>query len=334
MRFFDSFMRDFAVVWNRILLRLMVHDSSRPEDASLANSSYDDLSSTLNAIPDLMFELDAQGRHWDFRALRPELLVAPAEELLGNTVSDVMPEAAAQAVMNALNETILKGYSHGTHIHLPTPIGDRWFEVSMARKERISGEEPRFIALSRDITDRKNRQIKTERLAYIDALTELPNRHFLRERLQLAVETGKTSGKYGALLFLDLDNFKTLNDTKGHDAGDLLLQLVAQRLRSSVRKENIVARWGGDEFVILIQGLDNDRQRAAEQANLICEQIIGRLSLPYELHGYEHICKASIGVNLFENGEQNIDEIIKRADTAMYSAKHSNSKQYLFYTKP
>ena len=309
----------------------MVPDFSRPEKASLSNSSYEDLSSTLNAIPDLMFELDAEGRHWDFRALRPELLVAPPEVLLGQTVSDVMPEEAAQAVMNALNETIVKGYSHGTHIHLPTPIGDRWFEVSMARKEKTSGEEPRFIALSRDITERKNRQIETERLAYIDPLTDLPNRHLLRERLKLAKEASKTSGKYGALLFLDLDNFKTLNDTKGHAAGGLLLQLMAQRLRSSVRKEDMVARWGGDEFVIMIQGLDDDRERAIEQANLICEQMLGRLNTPYDLHGYEHICKASIGVSLFEGGEQNIDEIIKRADTAMYSAKHSSSNQYSFY---
>ena len=146
MDFLHNLMRNFAIAWNRMLVRLMVPDDSpRPEDACHSNSSYENLSSTLNAIPDLMFELDAQGRHWDFRALRPELLVAPPEELLGHTVSDVMPVEAAQAVMNALNDTILKGYSHGTHIHLPTPIGNRWFEVSMARKERISGEEPRFI---------------------------------------------------------------------------------------------------------------------------------------------------------------------------------------------
>ena len=331
MGFLHSLMRNIAVAWNRILLSLMLPDPSRPNDAYLSNSSYENLSSTLNAIPDLMFELDAEGRHWDFRALRPELLVAPPEKLLGHTVSDVMPVEAAEAVMNALNETILKGYSHGTHIHLPTPIGDRWFEVSMARKENITGEEPRFIALSRDITERKKRQIETERLAYIDPLTELPNRHLLRKRLQLAIAASKKSGQYSALLFLDLDNFKTLNDTKGHDAGDLLLQLMAQRLRASVRKEDIVARWGGDEFVIMIQGLDHDRERATEKASLICEQMIGRLNIPYELNGYEHECKASIGINLFESNEQDIDQIIKRADTAMYSAKHSNSDQYSFF---
>lgn len=331
MDFLLSLKRNIASTWNRMLRRLMVRDSSRSERICRSNSSYEDLTSTLNAMPDLMFELDAEGRHYDFRALRPELLVAPPEKLLGHTVADVMPSEAALAVMNALHETIMNGHSHGTHIHLPTPIGDRWFEVSMARKEKISGEEPRFIALSRDITDRKIKEIETERLAYIDALTELPNRHLLRERLQHAVETSKTSGQYGAILFLDLDNFKTLNDTKGHDAGDLLLQLMAQRLRSTVRKDDIIARWGGDEFVILIQGLDNDCERATEQTTLICEQIIGHLNNPYELHGFEHASRASIGIDLFAPGEQDINEIIKRADTAMYSAKQSSSDQYVFF---
>ena len=318
--------RACIAAWNRLLMRLTLTDPYGN------TASYEDMSSTLNAMPDLMFELDEQGRHWDFRALRPELLVAPAEALLGHTVSEVMPPEASKTVMAALQETIENGYSHGTIIHLPTPIGKRWFEVSMARKEKRKGESSRFIVLSRDISDRMHKQIEAERLAYIDTLTELPNRHRLQERLEEAFENSKTSGQYGALLFLDLDNFKILNDSKGHYVGDQLLQLVAQRLRANVRKGDLVARWGGDEFVVMIQHLGAVRDDATQLTTLVCDQIIAHLNSPYELDGTIHQCYASIGVNLFNGSERSIEQIIDQADHAMYAAKESSAGQYQFYS--
>lgn len=312
-----------------MLVRLMVADGGGPTARRAPCPSYDQLASTLNAIPDLMFELDAEGRHWDFRALRPELLVAPPEALLGYTVSDVMPAEAAKAVMAALQETMRQGYSHGTHIHLPTPTGERWFEVSMARKEKVPGEEPRFIALSRDITERKTRELQTEQLAFLDPLTGLPNRHLLKERLADAQQVSEQSGQHGALFFLDLDNFKELNDTRGHQTGDLLLTLVARRLGATMRKDDTVARWGGDEFIVVAPGLDPVYETAAAQAGDICDQMLSRLRVPYELDGARYTCIPSVGIHVFKGTTHGIEDVIRHADMAMYACKRRPDSDYI-----
>jgi PAS domain S-box-containing protein len=155
-----------------------------PGEADQSNiGSNAHMAATLEAIPDLMFELDADGRHWDFRARRTERLVAPPENLLGHTVFEVMPIEAARAVMAALAEATSAGSSDETQIHLPTPMGERWFEISIARKDTQASEDLRFIVLSRDITERKQAQEAVERLAFFDALTDLPNRSLLMDRL-------------------------------------------------------------------------------------------------------------------------------------------------------
>lgn len=324
MSWFNSFKHRVSKAWNCLLSRLMLPLSPAH------HRDYEQLSSTLDAIPDLMFELDEEGRHHDFRALRKELLVAPPEALLGRTVTDVMPPEAAKSVMEALKTTIKHGYSEGTHIFLPTPMGDRWFEVSMARKQTAEGEPTRFIALSRDITDRKEQQLHTERLAYIDTLTELPNRKRLEERLQEASEHARKAGQIGALLFLDLDKFKQLNDTKGHHVGDLLLKMLAKRLRSSVRQSDLVSRWGGDEFIVMLQNLGHDRSQVTQRMISLCNELSLRLNTPYELEGHQYRCSASIGIYLFEGHENSIHEIIQHADAAMYSAKQDEDRPFVF----
>ncbi len=277
-----------------------------------------------------MFELDAEGRHWDFRVLRPELLVAPSEDLMGRTVREIMPHDAAQAVMAALEEAAIHGYSQGTHIHLPTPVGDRWFEVSIAKKEFIPGEELRFIALSRDITERKLRLLEAEQLAFFDRLTELPNRNALKDRLQSELRVQGKQDQLDALLFLDLDNFKALNDLKGHAYGDMLLKLLARRLRSSVSENDLVMRWGGDEFVILLENLGDTMEQAQENAVLICERIAAKTNMPYELNDYVHTCQVSIGIKIFKNTAADLEEVIQQADQAMYEAKKSRNLRYAF----
>jgi diguanylate cyclase (GGDEF)-like protein/PAS domain S-box-containing protein len=333
VRYFSQLVR---TLWNRLLRRDVAMNSRELHPAltvntELATHSRDQLASTLEAIPDLMFELDAEGRHWDYRALHPELLVAPPVQLLGHTVSEVMPAPAAQAVMAAIGEAALRGTSQGTQILLPTPTGDRWFEISIARKNATEGEGLRFIVLSRDITERKQAQAEIERLAFFDALTGLPNRRLLLDRLQHALTASARSGSYGALLFIDLDNFKDLNDTKGHDAGDLLLQEVARRLRASVRGEDSVARWGGDEFVVMVQGLANDGASAAVQVAVVGEQVVNCLNRTYALDGSDYQCTASIGVTLFTGEAKNVDELLKCADAAMYSAKNAGRNTMVFF---
>lgn len=318
--------------WNRLLHRLMIKD--RRQQTTADKPSYEALSSTLSAIPDLMFELDEYGTHWDARVLRPELLVAPTDQLLGHTVSEVMPKEAAHTVMQALDEAKRLGYSHGSHIHLPTPLGERWFEISIARKEPSHGDPPpeelRFIVLSRDINERKLAHLAAEKLAYHDKLTELPNRYAIKDELLEQLATHQPAGYYSALLFLDLDKFKQINDSRGHHIGDQLLKAVARRLRSTVREEDMLIRWGGDEFIVLMNKLSPNRQEAKQQVTIICQHITRTLSAPYPLESGDFTCQASIGVCLFTHHKHGIERIIQQADAAMYQAKQSQTERYAF----
>ncbi len=172
-----------------------------------------------------------------------------------------------------------------------------------------------------DITDRKIAEEEIKFLAYYDPLTKLPNRRLLMDRLQQVLASQSRSGNEGALLFIDLDNFKTLNDTLGHDTGDLLLQQVAERLFSCVRGSDTVARLGGDEFVVLLENLDVDITGAVRQIEIVGMKILAALSQPYWLGVHEYLSTSSIGVAVFKASEYASDELLKQADIAMYHAK-------------
>ncbi|MFC3095396.1 GGDEF domain-containing protein [Alteromonas sediminis] len=326
---FETIKYKIIKAWNSVLFRLIVKDQRNQYSA--ASATYEELSSTLSAIPDLMFELDANGRHWDVRVLRPELLVAPAEKLLGKTVKDVMPPEAANLVMQALAETKEKGFSHGTQIKLPTPLGERWFEVSMARKEKDGSEDSRFIVLSRDINERKIEFLKTEKLAYLDRLTELPNRHALNDELIYEITKSNPGGHYAGLLFVDLDEFKKINDAEGHHIGDQLLKAVAKRLRSAIREDDLVVRWGGDEFVVLIKKLSFNHNDAQHAAILICEKITESITKPYSFNSKNYYCSVSIGITLFNQPQHDLLTLIQQADSAMYSSKKSQDQRFAFF---
>lgn len=191
-----------------------------------------------------------------------------------------------------------------------------------------------------DITGRKRMEEEVRQLAFFDPLTKLPNRRLLNDRLTQAMAASKRSGMYGAVIFLDLDNFKPLNDQHGHAAGDLLLIAVAGRLKNCVREVDTVARFGGDEFVIILNDLGSDRAEAVEQARQVAEKIRSQLMSPFRLtikHEndadtiVEHTCTASLGVELFINHEENQGDILRWADTAMYQAKDAGRNAIRFY---
>jgi len=159
----------------------------------------------------------------------------------------------------------------------------------------------------------------------------LPNRQLLKDRLRLAMAASARSRKYGALLFIDLDNFKTLNDTRGHNVGDLLLQQVAQRLLSSVRKNDTAARLGGDEFVVMLEDLSENAQEAAIHAEISGKKILGALNAPYLLNGHDYRCSASIGATMFYDHGVAEDELLRHVDIAMYQAKHRGRNNLCFF---
>ena len=183
------------------------------------------------------------------------------------------------------------------------------------------GRAVRMVGTNLDVSARKEHEAKIYELAFFDPLTNLPNRRLLMDRLALALPASARRDAYGAVMFLDLDNFKSLNDTRGHDFGDLLLKEVASRLLSCVRSEDTVARPAGDEFVIMLNSLDAHAQAAGAEALAIGEKIRMALNEPYRLPGYWHVCTCSIGIALFKGTQETVGELIKRADIAMYQAK-------------
>lgn len=188
-----------------------------------------------------------------------------------------------------------------------------------------------YVATFIDITASKAATEEIKYLAFYDSLTKLPNRRLLIDRLQQALATSARSGQKGALLFLDLDYFKNLNDTLGHGVGDLLLQQVSTRLLSCIREGDTVARIGGDEFVILLEDLNATLINAATQTEVISKKILTVLNQPYYLDTHEYLCSASIGATLIDNHQFESEEIIKQADIAMYEAKNAGRNTLRFF---
>ncbi|MEO6854815.1 MAG: EAL domain-containing protein [Rhodoferax sp.] len=182
-----------------------------------------------------------------------------------------------------------------------------------------------------DFTQRKASEDEINSLAFYDPLTLLPNRRLLRDRLKQALVASARSGRSGALLFIDLDHFKTLNDTLGHDMGDLLLQQVAQRLTHCVREGDTVAGLGGDEFVVILEGLGEHPDEIAARCKAVVEKIFNALNLPYLLAGHELRSTPSVGIALFEGQQNSIEELLKHADLAMYQAKTSGRNTLRFF---
>lgn len=206
----------------------------------------------------------------------------------------------------------------------------QWLTITAVKGD--DGAVTHYVSTHTDITVRKAAEAKILDMAYNDPLTQLPNRRMLSDRLNQALASSQRSGQYGTLMFMDLNNFKTLNDTRGHDVGDLLLIAVAHRLLETVREDDTVARLGGDEFVVLLENLGEDVQEAAIQAELVAEKVYEAIAgESYSLKDHVYHCTASIGVTLFRNQDTPVDELFKQADLAMYQAKTSDRNHLRFF---
>lgn len=226
---------------------------------------------------------------------------------------------------------VLKSEKHCSDFEFDRADGDanRTYlaDISLAQM----GGEKVVLFMVQDITLRKQSEEEVYRLAFYDSLTHLPNRRLLHERLLQSMAISVRSGKYDALMFLDMDNFKTINDTHGHDIGDLLLKEVSHRLSRNVREGDTVARLGGDEFVVALESLSGSPHEAAAQSETVAEKIRAALSQPYRLNNIEHYSSPSIGVTLFRGHQNSLDEVLKQADLAMYQAKADGRNRVCFF---
>ncbi len=207
-----------------------------------------------------------------------------------------------------------------------------WLSITAVKNH--AGVITHYVGTFFDITKNKAAEKKIHALAFYDPLTNLTNRRLLLERLRHALIKSERDQQYGALFMLDLDEFKTLNDTRGHSAGDALLVQVGQRLRKQLRATDTAARLGGDEFILLCEQLGEDERQAAVHAERIAEQLLDVLRKPYDLHGADQAfhCSASIGVALFCGHGSNVDDLLKQADVAMFAAKRAGRDTIRFFS--
>ncbi len=406
------------------------------------------LQATLDAVPDLLFELDLEGRYHDYHSPRTDLLAMPAELFLGKTMHEVMSPEVAEIGMAALREANEIGHSMGKQIELTLPDGKHWFELSVSRKPVETGQLPCFIVLSHDITARKqaeaelrklslaveqspnsivitdldanieyvndtfvkltgyNRdevtgknprilqsgktpetvykdmwahlargemwrgelsnkrkdgseyieltmispvrqadgrishylaikeniteakkaEARIERLAHFDQLTGLPNRSLLGERFKYALSLAQRGGEPLAVMFLDLDHFKNINDTLGHTIGDQLLMEVATRIKATLREEDTVSRQGGDEFILILHDTD------ADGAAYVAAKLIEAVSQPCQVEQHELITTTSIGIAIYPHDGEDFETLSRNADAAMYRVKQGGRNDFRFYT--
>jgi len=263
------------------------------------------------------------------------------EELIGQNHRLIKSGVHPDAYYREMYRTIANGQVwNGETCNQAKDGRQFWLMSTVVPYMGKEGRPTQYIALRSDITLRKEAEKKIQQLAFHDALTGLPNRRLLEDRFDRAMSASKRSQRYCGLLFLDLDNFKPLNDAHGHDAGDALLIEVARRVVSCVREMDTVARFGGDEFVVILDELDGDQEQAVEQLGAVAEKIRNVLAAPLKLHyselngefkTLEHRCTSSIGVALFVGHQATREEVLKWADMAMYQAKQAGRDQICFH---
>lgn len=305
--------------------------TERKRDEDRLKQSNADLSATLLAIPDMLFELSEVGEYVKVWTRTPELLANQKESLIGHTVAQVLSDDAANTVMSAIREAAVNGTSFGKIISIDLSDGRRWFELSTSAKFQAEQSPRHFMMLSRDITDRFKAQEQVEHIAYHDPLTGLPNRALLLDRLNHLMAVSRRTQRFGAILFIDLDEFKRINDFYGHSFGDKVLKTVANTLSQSLREGDTVCRLGGDEFVVLLSDLAHDKESAVSIAHTIGEKLRTALELSNLIDGRPYTATASLGISLFPRQDETSEDLIREADIAMYRAKEYGRNNIVFF---
>lgn len=307
-------------------------------DQIKAESSLDDKSKQMQAIVESMLDgvirIDSKGEILTFNNGAEDIFGYQCDEIIGKNISILIDSPHSAHHDNYLSNYFNSGISNITSRIRELDARHKngsFFPIELSVVELKMTEEINYICIVRDITQRKKREQEIHQLAFYDSLTQLPNRRLLLNKLQNTIAHCSRNNNYAALLFLDLDNFKDLNDSAGHDIGDALLCQVAARLTQSVRQVDTVSRLGGDEFVIVLEDLNNDKQTAANQIESFSKKIINLLKQEFNLEGITYNSSASIGVTMFNSADISKEELLKQADMAMYKAKEAGRNSVQFF---
>lgn len=286
--------------------------------------------SIFESLVDVYFEVDSEGVILELSPSIFPVFGYHRDDLIGKDVGRLYadPEQRGRLVQQITDAGSLSDYevllrkADGNEVPCSVTASIQAFNVD--NSWRLTGT-------IRDISERKLAENRVQHQAYHDALTDLPNRVLLRDRLEQALTHSKRHGRHGALLFIDIDRFKTINDSLGHNVGDQLLIQAALRLRKLLREEDTVARIGGDEFVILLADMGNDAQATARRAQGVAEKVKRDLSEVFRIKDHELYITPSIGISLFPMGKEDADEVLKHGDTAMYQAKEAGRNTIRFF---
>jgi diguanylate cyclase (GGDEF)-like protein len=296
--------------------------------------SYGKVEAIKKVLPDQIFIYDDVGKCIDFFGSDNVKSIIPSKTLVGNLICSKGKGSRSCNLLLAIEKTLDTGVMQVFEYQMQLPDGEHFYESRITPIEGYQQDAlhlSNVLWLARDITERKDAEKRIESLAHEDSLTRLPNRRFLLNQLQQRIETIKTTNTYGALLYIDLDNFKGVNDSLGHSAGDKLLVDICNRLVSTINPSDTFARIGGDEFVVLLSQDFKSKEDIEKFSSLAAEIMLVQLSRPFTVQNREIVVGASIGITLITNEIKHPDEVLMCADTAMYSAKRSVDCDYCFF---
>jgi diguanylate cyclase (GGDEF)-like protein/PAS domain S-box-containing protein len=310
------------------LLRQQVHDKTRH-----LQESEDKLSTILNSAESLIYIKDKQLKYQYANSAMSQSVGRSMAEMVGLSDGSLFDAATAEHLQRNDRRVLELGerVADEETITLPQTSQARTYLSVKQPLRRPDGEIYALCGISTDITELKSNREAIHRLAYYDPLTQLPNRRLLMDRMQQTLASRDRTESDGALLFIDLDHFKALNDTMGHDVGDRLLQEVAKRLTLCTRDHDTLARLGGDEFVVMLQDLSTDPHEAARQADAVAQKIVALLAEPYLLGAQQYHSTVSVGIAMFSDPDSTQEELFKRGDLAMYQAKADGRNGLRFF---
>ncbi|AVY95385.1 MULTISPECIES: EAL domain-containing protein [Microvirgula] len=316
-----------------LMLALLLQDLQQRSQASSAlEESEARMRAITHAIPDLLLVLDEDGRYLDIVSpvQHRHLLYDDAARLQGRRMHDVLPTAKADRLLAFVRQSLLSRTPEAIEYTLDIGATHRTFEGrAQALDINLDGRKA-VVMVARDITAHKAAEAEIMQLAFFDPLTGLPNRRRLIDRLTQMQARSAQDGTFSALLCIDLDDFKKINDLRGSAAGDQMLQQVACRLESFTRETHSVARMGGDKFAVLLSGLSTVREQAHSAASLVAGQLLEALRAPYQLGPNVQFSSGSIGIVLF-NETFSANELLQQADLAMYAAKDAGKNTWYFF---
>ena len=310
----------------------LVRSERKARDAlKLLHDSESHVQAVVENVGEGIATISAAGTIELFNPAAERMFGYRSADILGKSVRLLLPEPSANEPSGYLERYLLPDEAHATGVGREVQArhgSGACFPIELRISEFYLDGRRQFIGIMRDISERKMAEARILHMAHYDALTDLPNRRMVWDRINQAIASARRSQGQFAVMFIDLDKFKRINDTLGHDVGDRLLQMVAQRLTESLRAEDTVGRQGGDEFIVLLASVG-----AAEAAALVARKILGALIAPFIVDGQELRTGASIGIAVFPLDGDDVEALLKNSDTAMYHAKEAGRNNYQFFAQ-